>query len=344
MFNPFIPSIKPAMEKLIDTLVNLTDPPINISGLNTIHFVDSYPAELFEFQKSVGHAEFVTENKIATGNAQVIHVLAGQGNPTQTGYHIFISKLIASNIYLPQLIEDNAGRPVDEKMAEELKKLQAEKNTYIRMIRHELAHVEDYNNQDEWGWLVPTFREKNLQTKLRYDAHRLWAEFYACRRSNFIYDPDIAAHEVSSMISNFETAEKEICDLRWKYNTKRIEIDDFIRQLHDYICSAFIYCCYLMGHMDLIYEHLIGQLHPELYPSRIYKFFPQLWDALRRMTETYPNWIGPEIYDEVSDIILQSIEEFDVFPEQTVDGVYYHIPVKKIMTRHEEKKEMEGSL
>ena len=41
-----IPSIPNIMETLIDKLITLCEPAINIDGLNTIHFTEDYRAEI----------------------------------------------------------------------------------------------------------------------------------------------------------------------------------------------------------------------------------------------------------------------------------------------------------
>lgn len=334
-----IPTIAETMKSLIYKLVTLQDPAINIDGLNTVHITEDYRQELFEFQESMGNRAYVTRNKVSEGYAQVVRVKEGKGKPEDEGYHIFISKFIVMNIVVSQWLENHAIEGYEtEEQIELLKELSVEKNEYIRMIRHELCHVEDENNQKNWDWFESTFSDKSLQGMLRYDACRLWEEFYACKRSNFIYTPDSAVREMSSLLSNLEIAEKEVCELRWKYNTQELTLTDFIILLHEYIRSAFIYGCYFMGHMDRIYESIISQLKPELYPSRIYPFFPEAWKALRKMAETYPNWHGPEVYDVLSEIVLKSIEEFKIYPIDTDKGIYYRIPAVHIQTRSEEVK------
>ena len=63
---------------------------------------------------------------------------------------------------------------------------------------------------------------------------------------------------------------------------------------------------------------------------------PDMWMALRKMNGSYPEWDGPEIYDDLAEIVLKCIEEFEIFPKDTMDGVYYDSPVKHLMTKSEE--------
>ena len=338
-FNYLIPSLQETMESVVNRLITLEDPPINTENLVAIHFTENYREELFAFQESVGHPAFATQNKVGDGYAQVVYVTAEQGSPDLRGYHIFISKFIPMAILVSQHAENLVGAldTPDEKLLDFAKQSNHEKNKCLRMIRHELAHVEDGNNQKGWIWLESAFQGNTVKSTLRYDAYRLWEEYYACRRSNFFYDVDAIAEEVSSLLSSLETAEAEICDLRWKYNTREIALDDFVRLLHEYTRSDFIYCCYFMGHTDRIYKYVIDKLQPELYPSRFYKYVGQMWDVLRTMADSYPNWNGPRIFDDLSEVILKCIEEFEIYPEDTTRGAYYDIPPRKLITKSREQ-------
>ena len=327
-FDFLIPSIRSAMESVIKQLVTLEKPYININNLVAVHFTENYQEELFAFQKSIGQHAFATKNKIAEGHAQVV--------ATKDGYHIFFSKLIPMFIVIGQFLENNSDK-ID---IDNLKQIVLEKKNLLRVIRHELSHVEDEDNQKSWPWFKHAFDEYNLQNILRLDAHRLWEEYYACRRSNYFYDLDGISEEINNLLSNLDKAEKEICDFRWKYNTNEIDLDTFIRLLHEYIRSAFIYCCYFMGHTDRVADDLMDKIIQTEYPSRFFHLIPDMWKALKSMVRVYPQWDNPEIYDELSSIVLHCIESFEIYPRETDEGVYYDIPPKKLMPKKEMSKEV----
>lgn len=324
-FDFLIPFMEKTMEKVIGDLISLEEPPIDTSDLTAVHFTDNYQSELFAFQKAIGHRTFVTDNKIAKGHAQVIYVNHGEGPAADEGYHIFFSKLIPMSIMIGQLCEDN--QKIDSAL---LKNAKHEKNYYLRAIRHELAHVEDENNQRKWIWLQSAFNDNSFKATLRHHAYRLWGEYYACRRSNFFFDLDAISDEISSVLSNFEKAEEEICNLRWQYNTREIDLESFIRLLHEYICSAFIYCCYFLGHTDRLYDHVAPLINPDLHPSRFYPYMKRVWDILRAMVSSYPDWNSPDIFDGLAQIILECIREFEIYPKDTDKGAYYSIPAIKL--------------
>lgn len=333
-FDIFIPSLSESMKNLINQILEMDNPQINIDGLNTIHFTDNYLNELFAFQESIGHNKFATSNKIAGGHAQVISVEEGEGKPDDIGHHIFIDKIIPMGILIGQLTENN--REITDETSIAIAR--NSKNEYIRMIKHELAHVEDNNNQKRWGWLDSMYSVNDLQNGLRLNALRFWEEYYACKRSNFIYDANIAAQDIKSLLNNLETAEKEICDLRWKYNNTEISLDDFVSEFHDYIKTAFIYCCYFMGHMNQFYEQMIDVIDAHMFPSRFYCYVPEMWKELRKIGDTYPEWNGPEIFDGISAMLLKCINSFDVYLTEEENGLRYDIPVCELKTRREESQ------
>ena len=77
-----IPSIKGTMETVIYQLAQLREPFIDITGINTVHFVDNYRNELFDFQHSVGHHSFATLNKMKFRNSVVQSTLSGLNTMT----------------------------------------------------------------------------------------------------------------------------------------------------------------------------------------------------------------------------------------------------------------------
>ena len=333
-----IPALEETMRSAVDCLITLEEPPINTDNLVAIYFAENYREELFAFQKSVGHPEFATQNKIGDGHAQVVHVVEGQGTADMLGYHVFFSKIIPTaivvNLYLENLIVNRDT--AETELLEVVKQSKRNKNKYLRMIRHELAHIEDENNQANWTWLESSLEGDSLKPLLRCEAFHLWKEYYACRRSNFFYDADATAEEMTSLLSNLETAEAEICNLRWKYNTRKITLDEFVRLFHEYIRLALTYCCYFIVHTDRFYDYLADKLQPELYPSRLYKYVSQMWGILRSMANSYPNWNSPEYFDNLSEVILKCIEDFEVNPKDTEQGIYYSIPPKKLETKSNE--------
>ena len=325
-FDFLIPLIEKIMPEVIESIAHLGEPPIKTDNIIAVHFTENYQEELFQFQKSVGHRTFTTDNKIASGYAQVITVEEQNILGEEQGYHIFFDKYIPMTILIGQYCENNSnGIDVDL-----LNTVKYEKNKCLRSIRHELAHVEDSDNQRTWIWLKDSFNDNSVKTTLRYVAFRLWEEYYACRRSGYLLDVN---DELVSLIHNLDKAEQEICDLRWQYNIRQISLEQFIRDLHEYIKSAFIYCCYFMGHADGVYDVISPKIESVSYPSRFYPYIKQLWDRLRFMTISYPAWDGPEIFDDLANIVLASINDFDVYPEDTDNGPYYSIPPKKLFKR-----------
>lgn len=329
-----IQSIESAMLDVVTKLSALEQPEINIQKLNTIHIPDNYRDELFAFQKSVGHHAFTTQNKIATGHAQVIHVSESDTECSDLyGYHIFINKLIPMVILSTQYLLDNNDY---SELPEMKDNLVLQRDTYLMMIRHELAHVEDETNQEQIECLKTLATQKTFESKLKSIALRFWEEYYACKRSAFNISVQKAANEFSNLINRLNEAEKEICSLRWKYNTMEITLEDFLKLFYEYIESSFIYCCYFAGHLDFLYDNLIKQLRFEDIPSRFFPFLAELWMQLRKIYVIYPRWNNMEIFDGLKSIIVNCAESFDVYFQNTDVGPYFSIPPKKLINKNEE--------
>lgn len=328
-FNFLIPSIDNAMKNAIIQLADLEELHINISKLNTIHITEDYQNELFSFQQQIGHTTFVTNNEIAKGVAQVINVKTTDCTTEDLiGYHIFMDKCIPMILLLSEYsLDTQNGIQLSD---EEIDQIKENKLDYLIKVRHELAHIEDLTNQENLLWIPKIYQDLSVNGQLRCQALHLWREYYACQRSIFNHNAKILAENLNELFVNLEKAEKEICELRWKYNTQLITLESFVKKLYDYIYTAYVYCCYSAGHLDIIYNNFFEDHQIDSKPSRFLSYFPKLWKALRNLRDMYPNWSGAEIFDEIASILLATIKSFEVYPLDTPDGIYFSIPPKKL--------------
>lgn len=330
-WDTLIPMMETTMESVVNKLAELDDPKIDLTNLRSIHFTENYCNELFAFQRSVGIREYATSNKIGRGYAQVVYVDSSKSNEL-SGYHIFCDKMIPAVIMIGQFVEDHS-----EQFPKELiDKICIEKKQYLRVLRHELAHVEDENNQRNMDWIEHAFDSKSVKTLLQSIALRLWEEYYACKRSSFggmqsLYD------DFTSLVRDLDIAETEICDMRWNYNNMKMSLDDFVTSLIRYIRMALICCCYFMGHYDLFYNTVSDILQWSAIPSRFTRFIPELWCILRDMNSSYPNWTGIDILDNLSEIIKECINCFEIHLRNEGAGIYYEIPPIRLLPMRDEK-------
>jgi len=334
--NFLIPSIDNAMKGAIIQLADLEEPHIDISKLNTVHIPEDYQNELFSFQQKIGHTKFVTNNEIAKGAAQVINVKKTDCTTDDLiGYHIFMDKCIPMILLLSEYsLNTKNGIQLSDKEIDQLKE---DKLDYLIRVRHELAHIEDLSNQELLLWIPKMYQDYSVKGQLRCQALHLWREFYACQRSIFNHNAKLLAQNLDELIINLEKAEREICELRWEYNKQSITLESFIKGLFDYIYTAYVYCCYSAGHLDIIYDGFFERHPINNTPSRFLPHFPKLWEALRTLREMYPNWSGAEIFDEIAVTLLATIKSFEVYPSDTAEGMYFSIPPKKLSVKSAEK-------
>lgn len=232
-----------------------------------------------------------------------------------------------------QFIEDNSHLFTEEITMN----AKNEKLFYLRALRHELAHVEDENNQKKWIWFEHAFDQDGVKSSMRQIALRMWEEYYACKRSMFYDDSLFLMDEIESLRNNLDLAEKEICELRWKYNTHNISLENFIKSLGDYVRTALFYCCYFMGHHDHAFDTIIDTLQLAYIPSRFFEFVPELWQILRKMNAIYPNWSGVEVLDNLSTTIEKCINGFEIYLRDEEEGIYFDIPAKRLRPMSEKK-------
>ena len=287
---------------------------------------------MYDFQQSVGHSTYATKNKIADGQAQVVTVKDNQGKPTDVGYHIFISKSITMIVIIGLFLEENKS----EENVNQLVDIINLKNSFIRKIRHELAHVEDHNNLCKCNWIEELLQKEDLLNQLRYDGYRFWEEYYACKRSSYFFDEKIIMEEFDVLLSDLENAEKEICQQKNSYISNEILAEDFIISMHEYIESAYIYCCYFIGHYDNYYDSFKAKLKSSKFPIRFYPYILELWEALHVIEKSYPKWNNPNIFDSFVKIVIDTMETFEVYPRDIDKGQSVSISTNTITTRREE--------
>ena len=164
-------------------------------------------------------------------------------------------------------------------------------------------------------------------------GYRMWEEYYACKRSKYNMNLGMVLDEFEQLIENLDKTEKIICDLRWKYNTNEISLDYFVSALFDYVRLALIYCCYFAGHADDIYSQFIKVANMEQCNSRFIPLIPRLWTFLRNMAIKYPQWENWGEFDDLISIVDECIREFQVYPDNTAEGTYYSIPVRKLLPK-----------
>ncbi len=81
-----------------------------------------------------------------------------------------------------------------------------------------------------------------------------------------------------------------------------------------------------MGHLNITFSYFEEKRFPfYILPSKFMSHFKELWKALRKMDESYPRWIGPEVLDDVAEILQRTIEDYGVYMNDDSGSIYYKI-------------------
>ncbi len=196
-----------------------------------------------------------------------------------------------------------------------------------------------WNDKDlrkKCNWIEELLQKKDLLNQLRYVGYRFWEEYYACKRSSYYYDTKIIMNEFDELLSELEDAEKEICQQKNRFISNEMIVEDFLSSIHEYIETAYILCCYFIGHYDIIYDSFKTRLNSLSAPIRFYPHILELWEAIHVVEKSYPNWGNPNIFDSFVKIITDTMESFEVYPKDIDKGQSVSIGMNTIKTKREE--------
>ena len=215
-----------AYSQAIFSIYNTLREILDLSLLNSIIIPEDYKEGLFDFQRINGHREFITENEYGKGMAQVVSSDNGSG---ETVYNIIIDKNIIFTLVGEeqlQAIEESLNS--EEKYALFLSSRQLAINT----LYHEFGHIHEFSLNREIEWI----QNKEIKTDLRSQyillAMQCWSEYFTCRTSSGSFPFDVSV--AMEIIDTCNNAEAGLQKQRSKYNRRKIGLDEFVTEFHDY--------------------------------------------------------------------------------------------------------------
>ncbi|MDF2605832.1 MAG: hypothetical protein K0S34_22 [Bacillales bacterium] len=305
-------SVYMQLEQILDT-----------SLLNSIIIPEDYKNELFEFQRKNGHSEFVTENEYGKGHAQVVSSESENGD---TVYNVIINKSV-----IFALVSDDALQRIKDYLAEDEQYISLF-NARLRAINtifHELVHVHEHSINNNIEWLQKIDEKTDLQNQYKRLALRCWSEYFACRiaSATFNFKPE----NCYEIIGTCKDVELMLQKKRSKYNCRIITLDEFVIEFHNY--TNFILKKIASEHGNLFSlmderEDVIQMLENRLEETYIKKIWFESGKELDKLFDKYPNWEDHTILDGLIELIVKYHNQFEIYINETPEGIHYDIPVR----------------
>lgn len=180
----------------------------------------------------------------------------------------------------------------------------------LQVLAHECAHAEDLKFRDEDcpGVLLQTQIPEWIGNHLGPQAHAMWEEYYACRRTAPIF-PDAGKDFLSSLRSSLETTPVTIeAAINQFYDHQDVNI--LASETLEPAGRPLKLAAYLLGHLDGMDQDWMDEpeLMEQIAGTPMFTFIERMHAELRRLWEREEGWAGLEDFDTLTEIATDNYE------------------------------------
>jgi hypothetical protein len=308
----------------IESIYNQLSISFNLTNLSQVVIPEDYEKELLSFQRKNGKREFITKNDFGLGYAQVVSFKKNE----KMNYVIFLRKDLLSALLPDEQMETFQKSLSEENYAEALKA----RNLAINTIIHEFAHVDEMNDRELIGWIDTIKADGSLVSFLSDISLAVWAEYYACRKSNLICQ--IEDYLLEEIIETCKQIDIMIQEQREQYHRSKVSLDEFVSYFHSYTSFVLKKMASYHGHLfAMSYDYrieTIQNISALLIDQPAYLIWSELGAELELLFKRFPEWESEESLNNMINILRQYYNRYEVYLSDTELGIYYNIPVKFI--------------
>jgi hypothetical protein len=243
-------------------------------------------------------------------------------------YVIFLRKDLLSALLPDEQMETFQKSLSEENYAEALKA----RNLAINTIIHEFAHVDEMNDRELIGWIDTIKADGSLVSFLSDISLAVWAEYYACRKSNLICQ--IEDYLLEEIIETCKQIDIMIQEQREQYHRSKVSLDEFVSYFHSYTSFVLKKMASYHGHLfAMSYDYrieTIQNISALLIDQPAYLIWSELGAELELLFKRFPEWESEESLNNMINILRQYYNRYEVYLSDTELGIYYNIPVKFI--------------
>lgn len=298
-----MPALKSRFEEVISAYANHILGDVDGSRLAKIIITDNFVEDVQAFQREhLGGKTQVTNNDY--GRAMGKNILSEKDDL----HYIFLDAEYGSFI-----IDDEIYGAVIEKLDEDVRtEFLAHRSKAINILAHELEHY-------KFDILYATAEmDTSLEGQYKKLLLRMYDEYNACRNAMKMSAVAAVPYDEDYM----QSIESYILEQRAKYNNLRISLDEFCKIFHQYTFQALMNISANIGSKHgvesdvVVFDHcLCGDIIEELERGFADTYAIAEANNEIRFPEFLMNWIS------------QYFACFQVYIEDTEDGIYYDIPV-----------------
>ena len=312
-----------AYTQAIFSIYNTLKETLDLSLLNSIIIPEDYKEGLFDFQRLNGHVEFITENEYGRGMAQVV---SSKNEREEIVYNIVIDKNIIFTLVGDEQLQ---GVKDNLKLEEEYNLFLSSRQLAINTLFHEFGHIHEYSLNRDIAWIHNLELKADLHSQLVILARQCWSEYFACRiaSKSFPFDESV----VVEIIETCNNAEDGLQKQRSKYNRRKIEIEEFVSEFHNY--TNFILKKIACAHGNLYClndsrEKIVDAVEAVFGDAYIKAIWKDYGNALDELYIQYPKWESDAIFNDLCNLFIKYYEQYEIFISETSKGTYYDIPIR----------------
>lgn len=299
------PELKQRFELVFSKFAEQVLTGVNYSNLESIIVSDNFVDDVLAFQReNLNGIEGVTSNEYGRAFGKMIYV------PKQEKYYVFLDAEYASFLIDDTIFDTIISNLNGDK--ELINRIVIQRQCAMNLLAHELEHYKFANSQT-----APSVDIDSLYSQCERMMFELFDEYNAARKATEASSVSVFSYDEEYMLK----IEKYIMDNRWKYNTREIDLNQFVALFHQYTRQALMYIAANIGS-----QHGVESDKTIFENCRCYSLTQEL---AQEFDSLFAKMQGGEII-VVSSRLVEWLKEyyelFKVYISETAQGWYYDIP------------------
>ena len=299
------PELKQRFELVFSKLAEQVLTGANYNNLESIIATDNFVDDVLAFQReNLNGVEGVTSNEYGRAFGKMIYV------PTQEKYYVFLDAEYASFLIDDTIFDAIISNLNGDK--ELTNCIVVQRQCAMNLLAHELEHYKFANSQT-----APIVDVDNLDSQYERMMFELFDEYNAARKATEVSSVSVFSYDEEYMLK----IEKYIMDNRWKYNTREIDLNQFVALFHQYTRQALMYIAANIGskHGSENDKNIFDSCRC----SPLIRALEEDFDCLFTKAHKGEKVI---ISTRLIDWLKEYYELFKVYISKTAQGLYYEIP------------------
>lgn len=299
------PELKQRFELVFSKFAEQVLTGANYGNLESIIVSDNFVDDVLAFQReNLNGVEGVTSNEYGRAFGKMIYV------PKQEKYYVFLDAE-----YVSFLIDDTIFDAIIDNLKgdkELINRIVVQRQCAMNLLAHELEHYKFANSQT-----ASSVDIDSLDSQCERMMFELFDEYNAARNATEASSVSVFSCDEEYMLK----IEKYIMDNRWKYNTREIDLNQFVALFHQYTRQALMYIAANIGS-----QHGVESDKTIFENCRCYSLTQELAQEFDSLFAKLQGGEKIVISIRLVEWLKEYYELFKIYISETAHGWYYDIP------------------